>query len=53
MAQLNAVTVGNAHQRGGGQEVPGPVALGVLAAEPAGALQGFGEQVSVVVAEPE
>ena len=32
-AQLNAVAVGNAQQRGGGQEAPGPVALGVPAAE--------------------
>ena len=48
MAQLNAVAVGNAYQRGGGQEASGPVALGVPAAEPAGAFRQLGEQVSVV-----
>ena len=52
MAQLNAVTVGNAHQSRGDREAPGPVALGVPAAEPAGAFRQFGEQASVVVAEP-
>ena len=52
MAQLNAVTVGNAHQRGGGQEAPGRVELGVPAAEQAGACRQFAEQVYVVVAEP-
>ena len=51
MAQLNAVTVGNAHQSRGDREVPGPVALGVPAAEQAGACRQFGEQASVVVAE--
>jgi len=43
MAQRNAVTVCNAHQRGGGQKVPGLVALGVQVAEPAGAFRQFGE----------
>ena len=52
MAQLNAITVGDAHQGGLGQEASRPVLLRMPAAKPAGAFRQLGEPAAVVVLEP-
>ena len=52
MAQFDAVTVGHAQDGGLGQEAAGPAGLGFQAAEEAGALGEFGEEVAIVALEP-